>query len=75
MNSHELKEKKPLATYSGAWDGLRSDKLLVMDKNGGYHVVRMYEGFLDGSEFCEFYDGVDTEIKDVVKWSYIDPHF
>jgi len=69
---YKLKEKRPLATKRGEWDGLKSDEVLVQDKNGDYHIAVMYEGFLDGSEFCDFYDTRDYEIDNVVYWSKID---
>jgi hypothetical protein len=35
----------------------------------------MYEGVLDGSEFCDFYDQKDFEIKNVEYWTEIDSPF
>jgi hypothetical protein len=32
----------------------------------------MYEGILDGTEFCEFYDDRDWEIKNVEYWIEIE---
>jgi len=35
----------------------------------------MYEGILDGSEFCDFYDERDFEIDYVAFWTEIDSPF
>jgi len=70
-----LKSKKPLATESGCWDGLKSDKILVCTISGKYHIVEMYEGFMDGSDFCNFYDERDYEIDNIVCWTNIDAPF
>lgn len=70
-----LKNKKPLATESGCWDGLKSDKILVCTISGKYHVVEMYEGFMDGSAFCNFYDERDFYIDNIVCWTDIDAPF
>ena len=35
----------------------------------------MYEGVLDGSEFCDFYDKNDFEVKNVEYWTEIDSPF
>lgn len=66
-----LTERNPDCWESGNWDGLRSDFVLTVDKHGCYKVARMYEGFLDGTNFAEFYDESDFEIKDVVRWQKI----
>jgi hypothetical protein len=31
----------------------------------------MYEGVIDGTEFCEFYDHRDFEIENVLYWTEI----
>lgn len=67
-----IKSKKPIAYQSGCWDGKKSDEILVKTTGGKYHVAVMYEGFIDGSEFCEFYDDRDNEIKSVAYWTEID---
>lgn len=70
-----IKTSRPLATERGCWDGLRSDKVLVCDMNRKYHVATMYEGSLDGVEFCDFYDESDYEIKNVAYWTEISNAF
>ena len=69
---NDIKKKKPLAIYGGRWDGLKSDKILVYTRSGKYKVAEMYEGILDGNQFCEFYDDRDCLISDVIYWTSID---
>jgi len=70
----KLSEETPMAVKSGDWDGLKSDSLIVADKDEKLHIAVMYEGFMDGSHFRNFYDEVSGyEINDVVYWSYV-PH-
>lgn len=68
-------ENRPMATESGCWDGLRTDRLLVCTRFGNFHVVRMYEGVLDGLEFCDFYEEDGTQIDNVTAWVDIDTPF
>lgn len=68
-------ENKPMATESGCWDGLRTDRLLVCTRFGHFHVVRMYEGVLDGREFCDFHEEDGTQIDNVTAWVDIDTPF
>jgi hypothetical protein len=72
---YKLEKKKPIATEKGCWDGLRSDKILVATRDRKLHVVQMYEGVLDGCEFCDFYDENDWLIKDVIFWTEIESPF
>lgn len=72
---NKLKHKKPSPYQTGYWDGKRTDELLVCDKNKKYHVVRMYEGILDGEHFMNFYDNNDYEIDNVEFWIEIDNPF
>ena len=72
---YKLKEKRPLAYKTGLFDGKKSDKVLVADQYGKYHIAEMYEGVLDGSAFCDFYDQKDFEIKNVEYWTEIDSPF
>jgi hypothetical protein len=67
-----IKDKKPIAYKTGGWDGRKSDALLVCTRSGKYHVAEMYQGILDGNEFCDFYDIDDYEIKGVIFWIEID---
>lgn len=45
----DIKKEKPIATESGCWDGLRTERILVYTTGGICHIARMYEGILDGS--------------------------
>lgn len=69
---NELKNKKPIATEVGCWDGKRTDKILVKTFSGQYHIARMYEGIIDGNKFADFYDTNDFEISNVKFWAEID---
>lgn len=68
-------EKRPMATESGCWDGLRTGILLVYTRSRNFHIVRMYEGVLDGSEFCDFYEEDGTQINNVAAWIDIETPF
>lgn len=72
---NDIKEKKPLAYITGIFDGKKSDKVLACDRNRKYHIVEMYEGFMDNSEFCDFYDCEDYEITNITHWTVIDSPF
>jgi len=64
---YELKDRIPDCSETGNWDGKRSDLVLGWDSEGQIHVVRCYHGFMDGSEFTDFYDLNDYEIK-IARW-------
>lgn len=36
-----------------------------MDKNGKFHIAVVYEGYMDGSHFIDFYDDIDFELSDI----------
>lgn len=69
----KLADKKPSAYQSGAWDGLKSDEILVLTNTGRMYLAVMYEASMDGSYFCEFYDVRDYEVKDITHWAEIEP--
>ena len=71
----DIKKEKPIATESGCWDGLRTERILVCTTGGIYHIARMYEGILDGSKFCDFYTEMDYELPNVAFWTEIDAPF
>lgn len=66
----ELTEtQRPTDYKSGNFDGLKSDPYFVKDKDGCFYVAVMYEGFLDGSHFRNFYDAnSDFEIHNVTHY-------
>ena len=72
MTWNDASKIKPLAYKVGGWDGRKSDKVLVCTFGGKFHVAEMYEGILDGSEFCDFYDDRDFYIPNVRYWTNID---
>jgi len=58
--------RTPTAYKTGDWDGKMSDLCLCRDKEGEYHLARVYE-YSDGQ--IEWYDKEDFGLKhDVVKW-------
>ena len=67
----DISISRPFAYMTGNWDGKKSDKVLVRTKDRTIHVAVMYEGFMDGNEFVDFYDNYDSEIKDVAYWKEI----
>lgn len=56
----------PLTYRSDDWDGKMSDQLVFEDKLGKRYLGHYYDGFLDGSEFKDWYDSnyclINTEI-------------
>lgn len=69
-----VSKKKPTCWETGQWDGTRSDLIFCRTVSGSYHVARVYEGMLDGTEFFEWYDGVDFEIEEeVTHWFLPEP--
>ena len=75
MNWHKLENKKPIASQSGDWDGLKSDKVLVATRFRKIYIATLYEGTLDGSKFSQFYDETDGEIDYVIFWTELDLPF
>ena len=67
----DINKRKPLAFEKGDWDGLKSELILVKDILGQIFVATMYEGVLDGSEFCNFYTTNDFELINVQLWKPI----
>lgn len=72
---YKLEVKKPIATEKGCWDGLKSGKVLVCTHSGKYDIAEMYEGTIDGSYFCDFYNEDDYEVHNVKYWTEIDSPF
>ncbi len=66
-----VNEKMPIVYETGDWDGKRSDFVLVECRNQTFDVGRVYEGTIDGSYFCDFFDKDDNNIQDIVRWKYI----
>ena len=67
-----ISERKPLAFIRGEWDGLKSNQILVKDQDGNIFVAVMYEGRIDGVDFCDFYETTyDFEINNIIQWKLI----
>lgn len=72
MNWKNINEEPLIAYQKGDWDGSRSDEVLVFTKNGKTLKATLYEGFMDGSHFKEWYDDRDYEITDeITHWCKI----
>lgn len=66
-----VEEKKPNSYKTGHWDGRMSDDILFSDKDGLCFVGTCYQGILDGSEYCCFYDKNDFDIPNITHWANI----
>lgn len=63
------KEQMPLCYEIGEWDGKRSDEIVAEDDIGRKHIVRVYEGVMDGSKFQDWIDIDDYVInREIVRW-------
>ncbi len=62
--------KLPLCYETGDWDGKRSDLVLIEDIKEKLFIARVYLGFIDGSDFNDWYDNDGFDIKyKVVRWT------
>jgi len=62
-------DELPIAYQEGEWDGKRSDEVLVEDTEGQKFVAVLYSGFMDGSEFNDWFSNYwDYELVNIVKW-------
>ena len=66
-----LSEKKPNCYETGIWDGKRSGKIFLRDNNGYSFVGVCYQGTMDGSEYCNFYDDNDFDVENITHWAEI----
>lgn len=68
------KNEFPNCWEAGEYDGRRSDIVVAQDNTGLLHVARMYRGFMDGSEFKDWYDSDDVDFGNamIVRWKEID---
>lgn len=69
---HDIKNKQPIATETGGWDGYRTDLILVCTLSRHIYVAYMYEGVLNGHTYRNFYTKDDYEIENVAYWTEID---
>ena len=51
----EVNNSLPLCTSTGDWDGKQSDIILAETITGKKFLAQCYEGFMDGSEFFDWY--------------------
>lgn len=58
----------PIAYEIGNWDGKRSNEVVVEDDDGEKYIARLYEGFLDGSEFKDWIDNNGYTLFNIIKW-------
>ena len=72
---NDMRTKLPHAFKTGMFDGKKSEKLLVCDAYGKFYIAEMYMGFLDGSDFRDFYDLNGFEIKKVEYWIELETPF
>jgi hypothetical protein len=68
-----VEERLPHCLESGNWDGRRSDFVIVEDVDGLPHIGRLYSGHIDGTDFNDWYDNKDCELRNIVKWKKINP--
>ena len=68
----QSKDKTPLAYQTGGWDGKRSDFVLAKTSYGDILIARVYEGFLDGNNFLDWYDSNDVECTNIQYWRFIE---
>ncbi len=72
MSLISIKKEQPMCWQSGDWDGKRSDLILCVDEREEYHLARYYKGFMDGSNFCDWYDKDGFSIQpEVLYWMYL----
>ncbi len=56
MNWINTKENTPITYKTGDFDGKNSDPVLVVDNDCKISIAYLCEGFMDGSEFSDWYD-------------------
>ena len=68
----DTNEKTPLCFERGEWDGRKSSNVLAEDIEGKKYIAHLYEGFLDGGSFQDWFDGEGYSInKSIVRWMEI----
>lgn len=71
MKMNHLKNKRPICSESGSWDGFRSEPLLVYTGKGEYLVATAYSDTIEGTNHLFFYDKEDYGVDYVTHWSYL----
>ncbi len=68
----EVNERMPITYISGNFDGKNSDQVIVETKDGKRYLAHFNDGFMDGSEFKDWYDDRDYLIDvPVIRWMKI----
>ncbi len=69
MKWEYIKNGTPITYESGNWDGLRSDEFVIETDAGDRYIARLYEGYMDGASFQEWYENSDWAISgEVVRY-------
>lgn len=65
-----IKKELPCVYETGSWDGKRSDLVVLKLDNDEYAIGRLYSGFIDGSEFNDWYNSDDMTLNgNVIEWA------
>lgn len=69
----DVNDKLPITYITGDWDGKKSDEVVVETKSGKKYLAVCYHGFMDGSEFTDWYcanEGYEI-LDEIVRWHKI----
>lgn len=66
---NKTEESTPRAYQTGNWDGKRSDQVMIQLKDNIVCIGVLYEGFIDGEEFQDWYS-IDAEGRE---WDRVNP--
>lgn len=66
---NKTEESLPNAYETGDWDGKRSDQVMIQLKDNIVCIGVLYEGFIDGEEFQDWYS-IDAEGQE---WDRVNP--
>lgn len=66
-----VEDATPTAYHTGNFDGKKSDPVLAEIEFGVYKIGVVYEGYMDGRHFVQWYDENDFEIKTPKRWRNI----
>lgn len=66
---NKTEESLPHAYQTGDWDGKRSDQVMIQLKDNIVCIGVLYEGFIDGEEFQDWYS-IDAEGQE---WDRVNP--
>jgi hypothetical protein len=58
----------PITYKTGDWDGKKSDEVIAEDADGKKYIAVLYSGFMDGSEFNDWYTNDDWCLSRIVRW-------